>query len=244
MIGQVHSLGIMVNGSFVFGLDDDADVFDRTVESAISRSVETATFHITTPYPGTALHARLVAEGRITDANWDHYDTRHVVYQPRRLRPEQLLAGYRRAYRDFYRWKAIARGAAGQPTARQVARHVAHAGGWKRLEPLWGLAIRARQVNTMLPVLEVTLDAFGGIGQSSRAASRREVLGPHQGRPGPRCRNRRRRPARGCHRAGSSRPEAWLGCIFGPEDLVLWSSKASELGDRLCPASPRQRPPW
>ena len=46
MIGRVHSLGIMVNGRFVFGLDDDdADVFDRTVEWAISRSVETATFH-------------------------------------------------------------------------------------------------------------------------------------------------------------------------------------------------------
>jgi hypothetical protein len=26
------------------------------------------------------LHTRLAGEGRITDANWDHYDTRHVVY--------------------------------------------------------------------------------------------------------------------------------------------------------------------
>jgi radical SAM superfamily enzyme YgiQ (UPF0313 family) len=64
VIRRVHSLGIMVNGSFVFGLDDDdADVFDRTVEWAISRSVETATFHIMTPYPSTALHTRLAAEG-------------------------------------------------------------------------------------------------------------------------------------------------------------------------------------
>lgn len=71
VIRRVHSLGIMVNASFVFGLDDDdADVFDRTVEWATSRSVETATFHIMTPYPGTALHTRLVAEGRITDTNW------------------------------------------------------------------------------------------------------------------------------------------------------------------------------
>ena len=81
MIRRAHSLGIMVNGSFVFGLDDDTDdVLDRTVEWAISPSVETATFHIMTPYPGTALHTRLAGEGRITDANWDHYDTRHVVY--------------------------------------------------------------------------------------------------------------------------------------------------------------------
>ena len=130
-----------------------------------------------TPYPGTALHTWLAAEGRITDANWDHHDTRHVVYQPRRLQPEQLLAGYRRAYRHFYRWTAIARGAAGQPTVR----HVAYAGGWKRLEPLWDLVIRARRVNTMLPLLEATLDAFGGIGRSSRMAPQSIAAGPQPG---------------------------------------------------------------
>ncbi len=153
----------MVNASFVFGLDDDGpEVFDRTIEWAISQSVETATFHIMTPYPGTALHARLEAEGRISDRDWDRYDTRHVVYRPRRLTPAELLAGYHRTYRDFYRWGGIARGAAGQPSLRQAARHLAYAGGWKRLEPMWGLIVRARRVNAMLPLLEATLDAFGG----------------------------------------------------------------------------------
>jgi radical SAM superfamily enzyme YgiQ (UPF0313 family) len=94
VIRRVHSLGIMVNGSFVFGLDDDdADVLDRTVEWAISRSVETATFHIMTPYPGTALHARLAAEGRTTDANWDHYDTRRSLRRGRPVPPVQLGCG-------------------------------------------------------------------------------------------------------------------------------------------------------
>ena len=47
----------MVNGSFVFGMDDDGpDVFDRTVEWAVAQGIETATFHILTPYPGTALY--------------------------------------------------------------------------------------------------------------------------------------------------------------------------------------------
>ncbi len=68
----------MVNGSFVFGLDDDGpDVFDRTVEWGISRSLETATFHIMTPYPGTALYRRLAAEGRVVDGDLNRYDTRH-----------------------------------------------------------------------------------------------------------------------------------------------------------------------
>ena len=162
VIRRVHSLGIMVNASFVFGLDDDReDVFDRTVEWAVSQGIETATFHIMTPYPGTALHARIAAEGRISDADWDHYDTRHVVYRPRHLAPDVLLQGYRRAYRSFYSWPNILRGAATHDTLHQRARHLAYAGGWKRFEPLWDAVIRARAVGRMLPLLESTLDAYG-----------------------------------------------------------------------------------
>jgi radical SAM superfamily enzyme YgiQ (UPF0313 family) len=166
-VRRIHDSGLMINASFVFGLDDDGpDVFDRTVDWAVSQSVETATFHIMTPYPGTALHARIAAEDRITDDDWEHYDTRHVVFRPRHLTADQLLAGYRRAYDRFYGWAAIARGAARQTTLRRAARHLAYAGGWKKLEPFWDVVIRSKRVNAMLPLLEATLDAFGG----SRAA--------------------------------------------------------------------------
>jgi radical SAM superfamily enzyme YgiQ (UPF0313 family) len=160
-IRRCHQAGVMVNGSFVFGLDGDGpDVFDRTVEWAIDRSVETATFHIMTPYPGTELHRRLTEEGRIVEDDWDLYDTRHVVYRPKRLTPQQLVDGYWRAYRDFYRWPAILRSARGQPVPAAL-RHVLYAGGWKKLEPLWDRLIRARHVAAMLPLLEKTLDSFG-----------------------------------------------------------------------------------
>jgi radical SAM superfamily enzyme YgiQ (UPF0313 family) len=80
---RLHDLGIMINGSFVFGMDDDdGDVFRRTVDWAIERGITTATFHIQTPYPGTALYSRLDAEGRIVTRDWDLYDTRHVIFRP------------------------------------------------------------------------------------------------------------------------------------------------------------------
>src|SRR5262245_26779582 len=51
-VRRLHGLGVMVNGSFVFGMDgDDASVFDRTVGWAIGQGIETATFHVLTPYP-------------------------------------------------------------------------------------------------------------------------------------------------------------------------------------------------
>ncbi len=70
----------MINGSFVFGMDDDdEDVFGRTVDWAIKQGITTATFHIQTPYPGTRLYARMRSEDRVVTSDWDLYDTRHVV---------------------------------------------------------------------------------------------------------------------------------------------------------------------
>lgn len=160
-IARLHSLGVMINASFVFGMDDDdPGVFQRTVEWAVAQGLETATFHILTPYPGTALHARMEAAGRILHRHWDLYDTRHAVFQPARMSPAQLEAGYWRAYRDFYRWSSIARAAAAQPTLAAGLRHFAYAAAWKRFEPLWDLVLRARRVALARPALEAVLDGL------------------------------------------------------------------------------------
>jgi len=157
-VRRLHGLGVMVNGSFVFGMDeDDASVFDRTVGWAIDQGIETATFHILTPYPGTALFGRMEAEGRLLHRDWDLYDTRHVVFATRGMTAEELEAGYWRAYRDFYRWRSIFRGAATKPTWPGRLRHFAYAGGWKKFEPLWDWVIRARKVSRALPLLEAVL---------------------------------------------------------------------------------------
>jgi radical SAM superfamily enzyme YgiQ (UPF0313 family) len=161
-IRRLHDLGVMVNASFVFGMDDDDDaVFDRTVAWAIQQGIETATFHILTPYPGTALHQRLSDQSRITSSDWDLYDTRHVVFQPARLAPEVLEAGYWRAYREFYRWGSIFTGAAAHARPIDQLRHIAYAGGWKKFEPLWDAVIRAKRVSQTLPLLENILAGFG-----------------------------------------------------------------------------------
>lgn len=157
-IARLHSLGIMINSSFVFGMDDDGpDVFARTVDWALSQALETATFHILTPYPGTALYARLESEGRILHRDWDLYDTRHTVFQPARMSPDQLEAGYWSAYRDFYSWSSIARSATAQPSLTQGLRHFAYATAWKKFEPLWDLILRARRVALARPALEAVL---------------------------------------------------------------------------------------
>ena len=161
-IRRLHDLGVMVNGSFVFGMDgDDETVFDRTVAWAVENGIETATFHILTPYPGTAFHDRMQQQGRILHANWSLYDTRHVVYQPARMSPAVLETGYWKAYRDFYKWSSIWRGAASKNSLIGRARHMAYAGGWKKMEPLWDWVIRSKRVANLRPALEAVLTGFG-----------------------------------------------------------------------------------
>lgn len=172
-IRRLHDNGVMVNGSFVFGMDDDRpDVFERTVEWALAQGMETATFHILTPYPGTALFRRMEAADRITTRDWDRYDTRHVVYRPTHLTPEQLETGYWRAYRDFYTWKNIATGAATKPTLPAALRHAFYAGGWKRFESMWDVAIRAKRIAALRPVLEGVLQRPGSKQLGPRAIAK------------------------------------------------------------------------
>ncbi len=165
---RLHDLGIMINGSFVFGMDDDEeDVFRRTVDWAVEQGITTATFHIQTPYPGTKLFARMQAEGRIVTYDWDLYDTRNVVYRPARLTPESLKAGYDWAYREFYRWPSIARASLAHGSVKHQAKHFFYAAGWKKFEPLWDLVIRARQLRAMTPLLESVLSKVTSAGAQS-----------------------------------------------------------------------------
>jgi radical SAM superfamily enzyme YgiQ (UPF0313 family) len=170
----------MVNGSFIFGMDsDDAGVFGRTVDWALSRGIETATFHILTPYPGTRLYNRMARQSRILHRNWDLYDTRHCVYRPIGLTPEQLEAGYWKAYTEFYRWGSILRAVASKESWARRLRHLAYTAGWKKFEPLWDIIIRTKKIAHMLPWLERILSGFelGGTRES-------ECRLPNQNHPG------------------------------------------------------------
>lgn len=157
-VQRLHQLGIMINGSFVFGLDDDdQDVFKRTVDWGVKNGITTSTYHILTPYPGTALFDRMKSSGRLTTYDWDLYDTRHVVYKTNKLTPEQLKAGYDWAYDSFYSWKNITKASLSHQQIKHQLKHFLYAGGWKKFEPLWNVIIKTEGLNQMLPLLEAIL---------------------------------------------------------------------------------------
>ena len=110
VVHAVHSRGIMINASMVFGLDgDDKNTFEHTLAWLTKMRIETLTSHILTPYPGTEVYQSLETAGRITDRDLSKYNTAHVVFAPKGMTAEELYAGYRWMYRQFYSFTCILR---------------------------------------------------------------------------------------------------------------------------------------
>jgi len=103
VIKRIHDHGIGVHGAFVLGSDGDRkDVFQRTIEFVLDSMIDTASFTILTPLPGTRLYSRLEIEGRLlrTDYpdDWRHYDFEEAVFRPAHMTPEELEEGVYQVY--------------------------------------------------------------------------------------------------------------------------------------------------
>jgi radical SAM superfamily enzyme YgiQ (UPF0313 family) len=157
-VKTLDRIGVMINGSFIFGMDgDDGTVFESTVRWAVESGITTATFHILTPYPGTGLHEQMQRDGRIQSTNWKDYDTRHLVFRHPVLAKEQMEAGYRRAYAEFYRWRNIGAASSEHERMKMRVKHFLYAGAWKKFEPVWNFVIKFGLLGQARKVLEKTL---------------------------------------------------------------------------------------
>jgi radical SAM superfamily enzyme YgiQ (UPF0313 family) len=168
-VNRLHSLGIMINGSFVFGMDDDdKDVFKRTVDWGVKNGLTTSTYHVLTPYPGTGLFKDMERQGRILTKNWDLYDTRKVVFQTIGMTADELEDGYWWAYKEFYRWSNIVKASLQHETYTHQLKHFFYAGGWKKFEPVWNFLIKTKHLNHTLPALETVLTRINGAANQPR----------------------------------------------------------------------------
>jgi len=108
LIKRVRDTGIVLEASMIFGFDDhDESVFETTVRYIEKCVPSIPTFHILTPYPGTALFEQFDREGRMLHKEWQHYDHNQVVFRPKLMTPEQLYKGWRAARREVYRWPSV-----------------------------------------------------------------------------------------------------------------------------------------
>ncbi len=135
-VGVFHDHGIQVNGSFVLGFDQDrGSCFEELVDWIEGVRMESATYHILTPYPGTPLFRQMESEGRLLHRDWSLYDTAHVVFRPKWMSVEELAAGYEYCYRRTFSHRCIWRRRPGD--WRAVPAYLLMAYLYKRSNWLW-----------------------------------------------------------------------------------------------------------
>jgi radical SAM superfamily enzyme YgiQ (UPF0313 family) len=102
-IKKIIGQGLLFHASLVFGFDDDdASVFDETLEFLYRTKIPSATFNVLTPYPGTDVYERLKSENRLITESWDYYDHCTVTYLPKQMSIDELTKGYQYAKENFY----------------------------------------------------------------------------------------------------------------------------------------------
>jgi len=107
-IKTIQSHGILVHSSFILGSDSDSKAsFDELIDFIQESHLLMPLINTLTPLPGTRLFERLEEEGRILHKDWRRYDTKHVVFSPSRMSPEELSEGYRKVVREVYSFESI-----------------------------------------------------------------------------------------------------------------------------------------
>ena len=109
VVANWHAAGIGVHSGYIIGLPHDGPGCGRAAARALADiGIDIASFFIHTPFPGTEDYDAALAEGRLTDGDFNAYDSTHVVHAHPRLSAEALAHEYRDAYRHFFTWRRLA----------------------------------------------------------------------------------------------------------------------------------------
>jgi radical SAM superfamily enzyme YgiQ (UPF0313 family) len=102
-IDRIHARGMTIIGNFIVGFDTDTrGVFKQTFDFVQKTGILYPFFSILTPMPGTNLFDEYAAAGRLDHQDWHLYDTRHVVFEPKNMRRDELMDGYVWLYEKCY----------------------------------------------------------------------------------------------------------------------------------------------
>jgi radical SAM superfamily enzyme YgiQ (UPF0313 family) len=112
LIKRLHSYGIALYGTFVFGYDSETlKSIDDTAKKAIDFGLFMAAFNHLMPFPGTPLYHQFVREGRMKNDKWwldPEFRFGEVPFRPKQMTAEQLHEQCIKARRTFYSYRAIA----------------------------------------------------------------------------------------------------------------------------------------
>lgn len=110
-INKLHSFGINIYASFIFGYDYDTPrVLKDTLDFSIDNKFAIINFTQLTPFPGTELYFRLKKEKRLIYDKWwldPNYSYGKIVYYPKNISPQLLYDLCLKYKKEFYSFNSI-----------------------------------------------------------------------------------------------------------------------------------------
>jgi radical SAM superfamily enzyme YgiQ (UPF0313 family) len=113
-IARLHSHGLMVAATFIFGGDGDGlDTFERTANFVLGAGVDLAHFGLLIPTPGTDVFDRLARQGRLLlkdlPADYELLDLTRAMFTPEAMSAQQAEDGLTAATQSIARWPVALR---------------------------------------------------------------------------------------------------------------------------------------
>lgn len=107
-ITNIHKNGILIQGSFIFGSDNDTkDVFKNTLKFVEDNNIDGTFFGIYTPLPVTPVYQKMRYENRVIDDDYDHYDYRNCVFNPKNMSYKELSDNVNMIIKEYFKISKI-----------------------------------------------------------------------------------------------------------------------------------------
>lgn len=111
VVKALHSRGISIYGTFVFGYDEDTkETIEESFNFALESKLEIANFNPLTPTPNSGLYNRLLKEERLLSPKWwidPNYSYGAPIFQPKKIDAELLNELCFEAKQKFYSYPSI-----------------------------------------------------------------------------------------------------------------------------------------
>ncbi len=144
-IKKIQDKGIGIQGSFIFGYDNDTESsFDKVYRFVNRTKMDALLFSILTPFPGTRIHDRMEEEKRIISYNWDDYDMNTVVFQPKSISAEKLQEMFNQINSQIYSFSSLFRRLFKLNRSLQIflPQNIGFRMAWNRSKPYYDSKIR------------------------------------------------------------------------------------------------------
>jgi radical SAM superfamily enzyme YgiQ (UPF0313 family) len=108
LFGRLRRRGILVFAGLMVGLEEDTPSYYDRLPGLLDEVDPSAVLtSIAIPIPGTPFHRSVEEQGRIEDVDLAHHEGDHLVFRPRRMTRDGLLAAYVALNRRFYSWRSV-----------------------------------------------------------------------------------------------------------------------------------------